>query len=484
MPTPTLLWYDYETTGTDTVRDRPLQFAALRTDPDLTPLGDGETWYCAPAPDVLPQPEACLITGITPQDAARTGVIEAEFAGRVHALLAEPGTCSVGYNSLRFDDEINRNLFYRNFFDPYEHAWRGGNARWDILDLVRACYALRPEGITWPTNDAGVPVFKLDQLAPANHLKQDHAHDALCDVEATLALARLIRARHPKLYAWAYRLRDKRFVASQLAARLVACEPIVHVSGRYGAARGCLALAVPLCEHPTHGGSYVVADLAVDPAGWVDLDPEDLHERMFTRREDLPEDVERPPLKEVHANRSPFLAPIETLHGVDAARIGLDVDRCLANLEVLRASVGLGDRVRRVFAEADGRFPAREDAECRLYASFPADADKRKFARVRATPASALGATDFGFEDARYDELLFRYRARNWPDTLDADEHARWSALVRTKLTTGTETTTLTLDAYFATIARLRGEMPPGPGQAVLDRLQAWGEGRRAEFGL
>lgn len=484
MPTPTLLWFDYETTGTDPVRDRPVQFASIRTDLELNPVGEAEKFYCAPVLDVLPRPEASLITGITPQEAAREGVPEAEFAARVHEILAEPGTCSVGYNSIRFDEEVNRNLFYRNFFDPYEHAWRGGNARWDILDLVRACYALRPDGITWPMNEDGVPVFKLDRLAPANHLKQAHAHDALSDVEATIDLARLIRAHQPKLYAWAYRLRDKRFSASLLAERLAKLDPIVHVSGRYGAARGCLALAVPVAEHPTRSGSYIVADLAVDPAGWVDLDPEDLVERMFTRREDLPEDIERPPLKEVHANKSPFLAPIETLQGMDAARIGLDVERCLAHLEVLRASAGLAARVCAAFAGSADRFPAREDPECRIYAGFPSDADRRRFAKVRGTPTSVLGVTDFGFEDARYAELLFRYRARNWPEALTAAEHARWHAFVRAKLTRDSETTTLTLDAYRATLARLRGELPAGPQQALLDRLDAWGQHVASEFGL
>jgi exodeoxyribonuclease-1 len=141
MPTPTLLWYDYETTGTDRVRDRPVQFAAIRTDMDLRVVGESATFYCAPAADLLPQPEACLVTGIAPQDAARKGIVEAEFAVAVHELLAEPGTCSAGYNSIRFDDEVNRNLFYRNFLDPYAHTWKNGTARWDIMDLTRACCA-------------------------------------------------------------------------------------------------------------------------------------------------------------------------------------------------------------------------------------------------------------------------------------------------------------------------------------------------------
>ncbi|TAN04845.1 MAG: exodeoxyribonuclease I [Rhodanobacteraceae bacterium] len=484
MPTPSLLWFDYETTGIDPVRDRPAQFAALRTDMELRPTGEPVMLYCAPAPDVLPHPEACLITGIAPQDAARDGLVEAEFAGAVHEVLAEPGTCSAGYNSIRFDDEVNRNLFYRNFFDPYEHAWKHGNARWDIMDLARACYALRPLGIEWPQGDDGAPSFKLDRLAPANHLKQDHAHDALSDVEATIELARLLRARQPRLYDWHFALRDKKHVAASLAQALPGLEPLLHVSGRYPPARGCLAMVAPIAEHPERTGSFIVADLGVDAEAWISLDPDDLAERMFTRRADLPEGIERPPLKEVHGNKSPFLAPTSALRGADLQRIALDPAACEHNLEKIRASDGLRERVRAAFAAHSGRWPERTDPECRLYAGFPSPADKRRCDAVRATPPDKLDTTDFKFGDPRYAELLFRYRARNWPDTLDANERTRWQAFVRDKLTRATETTPLILEQYFATIARLRAEHPAGPKQALLDRLQAWGETVQSEFGL
>jgi exodeoxyribonuclease-1 len=484
MPAKTLLWYDYETTGTDPARDRPVQFAALRTDTELQPVGQPEVLYCRPAHDVLPNPEACLITGIAPQDAERDGLIEAEFAAAVHERMAEPGTCSAGYNSIRFDDEVNRNLFYRNFFDPYEHAWKNGNSRWDLLDLVRACYALRPAGIEWPVREDGTPSFKLEHLATANRLEQRRAHDALSDVEATLALARLLRERQPRLYEWCFALRDKNAASPKLAAALPTLQPLLHVSGRYAPARGCLAMIVPIAEHPTRIGTFIVADLDVDPVGWIDLEPDDLGERMFTRRADLPDGIERPPLKEVHANRSPFLAPIETLRDVDVLRICLDPERCLRHLERIRASSGLDERVRRAFASRVIEWSDRSDPELAMYSGFPSPPDKRRCDQVRATPPAQLGTTAFGFDDPRYPELLFRYRARNWPGTLDADERNRWLGFVRDKLTRDTGIAGLTIEPFFACIARLRTECPPGARQALLDRLQAWGEAVRQEFDI
>jgi exodeoxyribonuclease-1 len=484
MPAPTMLWYDYETTGTDPIRDRPAQFADLRTDLQLQPIAEPSVLYCAPVADVLPHPEACLLTGITPQDTARTGLIEAEFAAAVQDVLSESGTCSAGYNSIRFDDNINRNLFYRNFFDPYAHAWKHGNARWDILDLARACYALRPNGIEWPRPEGDVPSFKLEQLSAANHLRQPRAHDALSDVEATVALARLLRREQPRLYDWHFRLRDKKVATSLLASALLAMQPVLHVSGRYPPRHGCLAMVVPIAEHPQRIGSFLVADLAVDPDRWVDLAPDDLSERLFTRRADLPDDIERPPLKAVHANQSPFLAPIATLRDAATARIALEPERCLAHLERIRASAGLAGRIQQVFASRPSRWPERADPECLLYGGFASDADRRRFGMVRATAPAKLATTDFGFDDPRYTQLLFRYRARNWPATLNPDEHTRWCDFVRDKLSRNTETTTLTLDQYFATISQLRATTPPGHQQSVLDRLEDWGRTRQAEFDI
>jgi exodeoxyribonuclease-1 len=483
MPTPTLLWYDYETTGTDAARDRPAQFAALRTDMHLRPIDEPVTLYCAPAPDVLPHPEACLITGIVPQDMARDGMIEAEFAGAVHELLAEPGTCSAGYNSIRFDDEVNRNLFYRNFFDPDEHCWKHGNARWDIMDLARACHALRPDGIEWPLREDGSPSFKLEHLAQANRLEQARAHDATSDVIATVGLARLLREHQPRLYEWCFALRHKRAVIAKLAGALAASQPLLHVSHKYAAQRGCLAMIVPLAEHPTREGTFIVADLDVDPDAWTDLDSDDLMERMFTPRADLPEDLQRPPIKEVHANRSPFIAPVETLRNVDTRRIALDPERCFGHLKKIRAVEDLADRVRHAFASRAPRQHETGDPELMLYAGFASDADRKRLDAVRTTPPERLGTTAFSFGDPRYDELLFRYRARNWPGSLDATEQARWQAFVRDKLARESDARTLTLAQYFATIARLRAELPPGPQQALLDRLQAWGEALRADHG-
>ena len=466
------LWHDYETTGADSRRDRPSQFAAIRTTMDFEPIGEPVDIFCRPASDCLPHPDAVLITGITPQQMQRDGLIESEFAARVNDEFSHPGTCGVGYNSLRFDDEFTRHLLYRNFHDPYQREWKDGNSRWDLIDLARMCYALRPEGIEWPLREDGSASFRLEHLALANHLDQERAHDALSDVHALIALARLIRVRQPRLFDFHFALRRKQRVFELIdVARMT---PLVHVSSRYPAARGCLALIAPLATHPTLPNAVIVVDLDTDPTDLIDLDAEDIADRVFVSKADLPDDVARIPLKAIHANRSPAIAPLTTLKGVDHERLGLDMERCLANLERLRAADGLAEKVRSVFGNRSP-LESTTDPELSLYAGFLPDGDRRLLQAVRARPPEQLAQREWRFSDPRYAELLFRYRARNWPDTLSDNERIRWEAHRHKRLTTPTPLTTLTLDEYFSLLNERRINPADSTKLELIDQMEAWG---------
>lgn len=475
----TFLWHDYETSGSDARRDRPVQFAGIRTSMELEIIGEPVMFYARPSREAPPHPDACMITGIAPQHAEREGLIEAEFAARVHEQLAAPGTCGVGYNSLRFDDEFTRQMLYRNLYEPYGREWENGNSRWDLIDLVRMCEALRPEGIEWPTREDGSPSFKLEHLASANRLTQERAHDALSDVHALIDLARLIRVRQPRLWDWHFALRRKQKAFELLD--VVNMTPVVHVSSRYPANRHCLAVIAPLAPHPSRSGEVIVYDLATDPAEWLALDDDEIADRIFTARADLPEGVERIPLRTVRVNHAPALAPLSALQGVETQRLQLDLERNLAHREVLRCVDGLAEKLRRVF-QRSAELPPPEDPELALYGGgFLPDADRRLLAQVRATPVAELGLRAFPFRDARYAELLFRYRARNWPQTLSADEQLRWQAFCRERLTRHTPLTALTLDDYFARLGELRDDPAAQHQLALLDQLQAWGAELAAE---
>lgn len=472
------LFHDYETSGADPARDAALQFAALYTNAELEIIEDPVNWFCRPAPDRLPRPQATLITGITPQQAHREGCCEAEFADRIHELMMRPGTCALGFNSIRFDDVFTRHLLWRNLHDPYAREWANGNSRFDLIDLARLCYALRPEGIEWPLREDGRPSFRLEHLAAANGLDQQRAHDALSDVHATLGLARLIRRRQPRLWEWALQLRDKRRARGLLD--WVGGTPLLHTSEKFPAERGCTSLVLPVGPCLDSGQGVIVVDLMADPSVLIDNDVETLRDLLYTPRADLPDDLQRPAIKTVFVNRCPMLAPASVLKGVDLRRIGLDPERCEANRQRLLATPGLANKLARVMCREEEEAPV-EDVELGLYrGGFPSPAERARLDRARRTPPQELAGADFGFEQPRHAELLFRRRARNWPETLNDSELARWRQFVADRLR-GTHPLSQTRDGpyslgeYRQEIAALRLRHQDGTAQVLLDRLEAWG---------
>ncbi|MET0328297.1 MAG: exodeoxyribonuclease I [Luteimonas sp.] len=467
------LFYDLETFGSDPRRSRIAQFAAIRTDAALNEIDAPIDFYVRPADDLLPSPIATLITGITPQHALDVGMPEADAFARIVEEMARPKTCTLGYNSLRFDDEFVRFGLYRNFHDPYEREWRSGNSRWDLLDVMRLWHALRPEGLVWPTREDGATSFKLEHLAAANDVRTGDAHEALSDVRALIGLARLFRTAQPRLWDYAAKLRDKRHVASMLDT--IAMTPVLHVSQRYPAARLCAAPVLPIARHPRIDSRVVVFDLDGDPDMLLDLDADTIASRVFVRRGDLPEGVERIPLKEVHGNRCPAIVAWSHLRAADFERLSIDPDAIERRAARLRAAgPALAEKIRRVFAVERASGPS--DADGALYDGFAGDGDKRRMAQVRATPPTLLGARDFGFEDPRLDTLLLRYRARNWPDTLSPDERAQWDAYRRLRLAPGSLLAEQDAAGYFTQIDALRADNPGDPRIAgLLDALVDWG---------
>jgi exodeoxyribonuclease-1 len=445
----TLYWHDYETWGEIPAVDRPAQFAGIRTDEELNILGEPLMIYCQPAADALPKPEACLITGLLPQVAQAKGLPEYEFISVIHRELARPGTCGVGYNSIRFDDEVTRYTLYRNFYDPYEREWRNGNSRWDIIDMVRMTRALRPEGIEWPNYDDGRPCFKLEMLSQANNLKHEAAHDALSDVYATIAVAKLIKTRQPKLYDYAYRLRDKRFAASMID--IDASKPLLHISSRFSSENGNAALIVPLAMHPTNKNSVITYNLSADPHGLLSLPVEELQQRLFTRTEDLPEGVERLALKEVHMNKTPMLLPAAMLDDATAQRLNIDKQRCEAHWQILR-NLTLSERellLQRLHQLYSAQsFAEKTDPEQQLYSGFFDEQDKRLMARVRIADPATLATGEFPFRDKRLPEMLFRYRARNFPASLSDAEQQRWRDFCRWRLSSPDAQSSLTFTEF------------------------------------
>lgn len=464
--TDTFLWHDYETFGADPRRDRPAQFAALRTNTDLEPIEAPLVVYCQPGEDMLPQPAACMITGITPQLARQRGVVEHEFAGMVFEAMSRPGTCSVGYNNFRFDDEVSRHLFWRNFIDPYAREFANGNSRFDLIDLTRLTRALRPAGLQWPDREDGTPSFRLEDLAQANGMDTSRAHDALADVEATLGLARLIRSAQPRLWQWALGLRERH----QVDRLLRSGQPLLHASARLPAQWCATAPILPLGQHPQIRSQWVVWNLRENPAPFLDLDPDELADLLWTPAADLPPGHQRLPVKLIRSNRCPMLSPMNVLDAGAADRLAMDPGDIRRHAQRIDEAADFRDRLLRLFGQDRAR--STSDPEIDLYSGFTPRTDHAVRDRVRTLTGADLAALGKPFSDERLNTLLFRYRARGWPESLDETEKARWAEYRRRRLIDDPDLASIRLHDYQAEVSRLLSEHPEK--RSLLEDLMRW----------
>jgi exodeoxyribonuclease-1 len=389
----------------------------------LQPVGEPISLYCRPSDDFLPEPEAALITGITPQFASQHGLCEADFMAKVHEQLAEPGTCALGYNSIRFDDEFIRFSLYRNFYDAYEREYAGGNSRWDLLDLMRAVYAFDGHILQWPLREDGQPSFKLEHLAKANVCFEGEAHEALSDVRSLINLARKVRNGSPKLWQHCLGLRDKHTVQGKLAPHKN--QRILHVSGQFPTAQACTGLMLPLMPHPLIKTRTLAVELRPAALKLLDYTPEQIERNIFTKTSQLPEGESRIGIKEIHHNRCPILFEPE-----DAKTLGLKIDFERLDLDLAQArdiharllagSDSIVQKLSAIYARQRDYDDADPDGA--LYSGFFDRVDKAKFSKAR----SSQGKAELAFNDARLSELYFRYKARNWPESLSAGEKELW----------------------------------------------------------
>lgn len=457
------LWFDLETFGRNPRTSRISQFAAIRTDLQLNPIGEAVSLYCRPADDFLPEPEAAMVTGITPQYAAEHGLCEAGLIAVMHEQFSRPGTCAVGYNSIRFDDEFLRFGFYRNFFDAYEREYAGGNSRWDLLDIMRMMYALQPDALKWPQREDGLTSFKLEHLAKANDAFEGNAHEALSDVRSLINMARLVKNAAPGLWRHCLTLRDKSNVAARLAAR--DNQRILHISGQFSAAHACAGLMLPLMPHPIIKTRTLAVELRPEALQLIDYSAEQIGQNLFTKSSLLPEGESRIGLKEIHHNRCPVVFTPD-----DAKTLGLRPDFGHLNIDLKlaqdiqaklhAAAEPISHKLATVFAKA--RDFDSSDPDGALYDSFVERADKLKFGKAR----SSKGQAELVFSDARLTELYFRYKARNWPESLSAEEQGQWHRHKAERLDTDT------VQAYLTQCDALIADNPEHTG--VLQALKDW----------
>lgn len=437
-------FYDLETSGVSPRRDRIMQFAGQRTDMELKPIGEPYNILIKMTDDVVPQPDAILVTGITPQQTIAEGISESEFAKLFYKEIATPDTIFVGFNNIRFDDEFMRFLFWRNFYDPYEWQWKLDRGRWDLLDVTRMMRALRPDGIKWPFAPDGKPTNRLEYLAAVNKLDQTNAHDALSDVKATIALARLVMKKQPKLFRYLLGLRNK----TTTEAFVKSHDTFVYSSGKYDGEFEKTTVVKNLGPHPDKNGALVY-DLRWDPDDYLSLSASQLAELW---RYDPDKKRVLLPVKSLQFNRCPAIAPLSVVDEHAWKRLGLSKEKIKAHEQKIAAHPEFIDKLSeaieiinddRVRAQAE-LIADEKNADERLYDGFVPDADRQMFTALHASEPDGLSEFKDKFEDKRLKLLLPLYKARNFPESLTREERLQWERIRRSLLTSGGESSRLT----------------------------------------
>jgi exodeoxyribonuclease I len=419
----TLYWYDLETFGLNPQLDRVAQFAGIRTNDNFEIIGEPLVIYNKITPDYVPDPKACLVTGITPQKTLKEGIPEREFISEIDAEFSVPGTCVVGYNNLNFDDEFIRNMYYRNFHDPYRREWLNGNTRWDIIDLVRAAHDLRPEGINWVRNEKNRAVFRLDKLTIANNIDHKNAHDALSDVYATIALAKLIYEKQSRLLSYIFNHRTKDSLRQLI--NFQTREALVYTSSVFSSQKGCTSIVAPIAGDPGNNNILYFYDLRYDPEKLISLPEAEIRRRMFTPKKELPKD-ENLHIVKVQINKCPVLSPVSTVDEKTAERLGLDLNRCRNNHKKLISDPLLTQRFIKIFSK-DGYVNTDTDPDLQIYSGgFFNDKDKSSFEIIKTTPGDKLFDLNLIFQDSRIPEMFWRYKCRNYPEHMDKESVKKW----------------------------------------------------------
>ncbi len=428
----TFYFYDTETSGLRPATSRIMQFAGQRTSLDLQPIGEPDDILIRLTSDILPEPDAVLIHGITPQQTLQDGLTEAEFCRYFNDNIATQDTIFVGFNSVRFDDEFVRYTMYRNFYEPYEWQWKDGRSRWDLMDALRMMRALRPEGIQWPYDDKGGPSVRLELMTAANGLQHDNAHTALADVRATIDLAKLMKTAQPKLFEYLLNLRGKKDVQKLAESG----DSFVYTSGKYNGEYLKTTLATTVLKHPSRD-AVIVYDLRHDPEQFFAMTSEELAKSW---RAKYGEDIVRLPIKTLQYNRCPAVAPVSVLDKASQERIGIDLGKAeaykksiLANTEFIsRLSEALG-----ILEDKQVTLFESEDVDTKLYDSFWNNQDKYILKDVLTHPPATLGELLPKMTDKRMQKLLPLYKARNYPAFLSPEEHDAYETYRQHKLLHG-----------------------------------------------
>lgn len=461
------LWYDYETFSRDKYNTRIASVAMMRTNLSFDVLEEPVVCFGKLGLDFLPSPRSCIIHGLSPQFVNTIGTTEDILISKVLEEFSKDGTIVVGYNSIQFDDEITRATLYRNLMDPHT-GW--AKNRWDILKLVRATRDFKPETLVLEktNSETGWTSFRLEDVAEQNGIEQIKAHDAINDVLATVGIAKQIKEKQPDLFEYYFNLRTPeqiaQFFSNESDNRIILFTDSTPINGHKFNTRPL----VPLHYEKRNGKLEKV--VCFDLSNEV---PETINEET------------RNCLIELNIKKSPFIVRAKYSHDMEA-RSGLKWETCIERRKRVLDNP--------IFASLAGKKRKFEktsnDPDVNIY-EFPSFAAKETMKNIVALPPEYRLKQHRPFHDGdeKFNEILFRHVARNYPDLLTDIDKQAWIRHCRSKIT-GIEDNTPTTEPlyihdYFSTIEELEVENKDSSELLeLLSQLRKYGEYVKKQLGL
>lgn len=397
------IFYDTETTGTETFFDQILQFAAIQTDADLKEIDRFEI-RCRLLPHVVVAPGAISVTGVKVSQ-----LIDPSFPSHYEMvrairakLLAWSPALFIGWNSIKFDEDLIRQALYKTLHNPYLTN-RVGNSRSDVMSIAQACSLFAPGALIFPTSENGEKVFKLDRIAPANGFKHDRAHDALGDVEATIFLCRLLAEKAPHIWSSFMRYSTKAAVVDYISEERVFCVSDFF----FGKPHSCLVTTIG--QNQENQAEWYVYNLGVDPESLLPLSEVQLIGRL---------DQSPKPVRRLKSNAAPMLFPAE-----DAPEICKGREHSPEELErragMVQEGTALRKRLVSAFESQKEKYPPSLHVEKQIYDGFIEPSDEKLMDAFHEAAWPERYAIAEKFQDTRLRTIGRQLIYLERPDLLD-----------------------------------------------------------------
>jgi exodeoxyribonuclease-1 len=379
-----LVFYNTKASGTETFFDQILQFTALQTNEHFTEMGRFEI-RCRLLPYVVPTPRMIIDSGMRPSQLTDPSLpSHYEMVCSVRAkLLSWSPTLLIGWNSLRFDEQLLRQALYKTLHSPY-FTNSAGNSRSDLMRIVQACSIYAADALTLPTDTNGDLVFELDQIASANGFTGWN-QNKMPEVEAMIFLSQLLMEKAPHIWSSFMRFSTKAAVADYIMNEPMFCVSDFFFKKPYS------FIVTTIGRNEAKSAEWYVYDLSVQPESLLSLSEAELAERLSRSPK---------PIRRVKSNASPMLFPVEDAPASCKGR-GYGLEELGRRALVFKEDSALCNRLVSAFESLKEGYPASSHVEKQIYDCFFKEGDEMLMDKFHVAPWAERCAIVAQFDDPR-----------------------------------------------------------------------------------